>query len=222
VYNPGHFVEDRLPVLHELIRAHPLATLVTVTPEGLVANHIPMEVGPGDSAFGTLRGHVSRANPLWRTATGGAALAIFQGPQGYVSPAWYPAKAEHGRVVPTWNYAVVHAHGSLRAIDDPAWLRAFVERLTDAHEERRPAPWHVSDAPEEYIERQLQGIVGLEMEIVRLEGKWKMSQNRSAEDRAGIVQGLRHAGDAAGHALADVVAERMGEPPTARGGAARA
>jgi transcriptional regulator len=212
MYNPAHFVEDRLPVLHELIRAHPLATLVTITAEGLVANHIPMEIGPGEGAFGTLRGHVSRANPLWRTAQTGPALAIFQGPQGYVTPAWYPAKAEHGKVVPTWNYAVVHAHGPLHVIDDPSWLRAFVERLTDAHEQGRREPWHVSDAPEDYIQRQVQGIVGLELEIVRLEGKWKMSQNRSAEDRAGMLHGLRQTGDPASLALAEAVAERMATP----------
>jgi transcriptional regulator len=216
MYNPAHFVEDRIPVLHELIRSHPLATLVTVTAAGLVANHIPMEIGPGDSAFGTLRGHVSRANPLWQTAQTGDALAIFQGPQGYVTPAWYAAKAEHGRVVPTWNYAVVHAHGPLRAIDDPEWLRAFVERLTDAHEQGRPQPWHVSDAPEEFIQRQVQGIVGLELPITRLEGKWKMSQNRNAEDRAGVVQGLRRDGKARDVALADLVADRMGSPAPSR------
>jgi transcriptional regulator len=218
MYNPAHFVEDRLPVLHELIRAHPLAALVALTADGLVANHIPMEIGPGDGPLGTLRGHVSRANPLWRTARGAPALAIFQGPQGYVTPAWYEAKAEHGRVVPTWNYAVVHAHGPLVVIDDSAWLRAFVERLTDAHERGRAAPWHVSDAPEEFIERQVQGIVGLELPIERLEGKWKVSQNRSPADRAGVVAGLRQDGDAASLSLAELVARRSGETAPSREG----
>lgn len=219
MYNPAHFREERLPVLHQLIRQHPLAALVTVGPEGLVANHIPMEIDPAGGALGTLRGHVARANPVWQAARDAEALAIFQGPQGYITPAWYPAKAEHGKVVPTWNYAVVHAHGPLRPIDDPAWLRAFVERLTDTHERGRPKRWHVSDAPDDFIERQLQGIVGIEIPISRLEGKWKMSQNRSAADRAGVVHGLRRAGDAPSLAMADGVARATGEGPPAGGGA---
>jgi transcriptional regulator len=197
-----------VPVLHQFITEHPLAALVTAGPDGLTADHVPMEIDPAGGALGTLRGHVSRANPLWQRASGTMVLAIFQGPQGYVTPAWYPAKAEHGRVVPTWNYAVVHAHGELRAVDDARWLRAFVERLTDAHEGGRAKRWHVADAPEEFIERQLGGIVGIEIALSRLEGKWKMSQNRSAQDRAGVVHGLRRDGDAPSLALAEVVARR--------------
>ena len=221
MYLPSHFREDRVPVLHALIRAHPLATLVTLGPDGLVANHIPMEIDPG-GAFGVLRGHVSRANPLWQSARLDVdALAIFQGAQGYVTPAWYATKAETGKVVPTWNYAVVHASGPLRAIDDPAWLRDLVGRLTDHHEGRRRAagggaPWRVTDAPDDYVERQLHGIVGIEIRLAQLEGKWKMSQNRTAEDRAAVVAGLRAAGDPASLALADLVAGSLAE---AEGGA---
>ncbi len=163
---------------------------------------------PG-GALGLLRGRVARANPLWQRARGQEVLAIFQGPQGYVTPAWYPAKAEHGRVVPTWNYAVVQAHGELRALDDPGWVRASSSSASPTrHEGGRPKRWHVADAPEEFIERQLQGIVGIEVALRRLEGKWKMSQNRIAQDRAGVVHGLRRGGDAPSLALAEVVARK--------------
>ena len=223
MYLPSHFREDRVPVLHALIRAHPLATLVTLGRDGLTANHIPMEIEPG-GALGVLRGHVSRANPMWqslrlvgdvqpeagRASTADVeALAIFQGAQGYVTPAWYATKAETGKVVPTWNYVVVHAAGPLRVIDDPAWLRGLVGRLTDHHEGGRAEPWRVTDAPDDYVERQLRGIVGIEIPLTRLDGKWKMSQNRTAEDRAAVVAGLRAAGDPASVALAELVAESL-------------
>src|SRR5262245_26390554 len=208
MYNPAHFREARIPVLHELIRHHPLAALVTLGPEGLVANHIPMEIDPEPGPFGTLRGHVARANPVWREAGASAieALAIFAGPQRYITPSWYPTKAESGRVVPTWNYAVVHVHGPLRAIDDAAWLRAFVTRLTDRHEAARAVPWRVTDAPDDFIERQLGAIVGIEIPVRRLEGKWKVSQNRDEGDRSGVVAGLREGDDAAARLMADLVA----------------
>jgi transcriptional regulator len=223
MYLPAHFREDRVPVLHQLIRDHPLATLVTLGPEGLAADHIPMEIEPGGE-LGVLRGHVARGNPVWRTAPLADALAIFQTAQGYVTPAWYRTKAESGKVVPTWNYVVVHAAGPLRAIDDPAWLRAFVTRLTDHHEARRrdldgtSEPWRVTDAPDDYVERMLGGIVGIEIPLARLEGKWKMSQNRVAEDREAVVAGLRAAGDPASLALAELVEdalarERAAAPP---------
>jgi transcriptional regulator len=208
VYNPPHFREDRLPVLHALIREHGLATLVTMGPDGLAANHIPMEVHDNDGPLGTLRGHVSRANPVWhRTVADVEALAIFQGPQAYVSPAWYPTKQETGKVVPTWNYAVVHAHGPLRVIEDRGWLRALVERLTARYEADRADPWHVTDAPADYVEGMLNGIIGLEIPIARLEGKWKVSQNRPAADRTGVVAGLRAAGGPERAAMADLVDE---------------
>ena len=213
MYNPSHFQEARVPVLHGLIRRHPLATLVTLGAEGLVANHIPMEIDAEPAPFGTLRGHVARANPVWRdSAPDVAALVIFSGPDAYVTPSWYPTKGESGRVVPTWNYAVVHAYGPLRAIEDPAWLRAFVTRLTERHEAERSLPWKVTDAPEDFIQRQLGAIVGIEIPVRRLEGKWKVSQNRAAQDRAGVVAGFREGSDPAGRAMADLVAD-AGDPP---------
>jgi transcriptional regulator len=214
MYNPAHFQETRVPVLHELIRRHPLATLVTLGPDGLMANHIPMEIDTEPAPFGTLRGHVARANPVWRvSAREVEALVIFSGPDGYVTPSWYLTKEESGRVVPTWNYAVVHAHGPLRAIEDMGWLRDFVSRLTDRHESERAAPWKVTDAPADFIERQLGGIVGLEIPVRRLEGKWKVSQNRPAPDRAGVVAGFRERGDPVSGALADLVANADEPPP---------
>ena len=196
MYLPKHFEETRIETLRELIRAHPLGALVTLTPGGLDANHVPFELDPDPAPFGTLRGHVARANPVWREPSRDVeALVIFQGPGAYISPALYPTKAETGRVVPTWNYAVVHAHGPLRAVDDREWLRSFVTRLTDRHESTRSDPWQVTDAPAEYVDQMLGAIVGLEIPLTRLVGKWKMSQNRPPADRAGVVEGLSRAGD---------------------------
>lgn len=204
MYLPNHFAEERVDVLHRLIEAHPLGTLVTLGPDGPDANHLPFEISPDPAPFGTLRGHVARANPVWRTAAPGApALVVFHGPGAYVSPSLYPSKREDARLVPTWNYVVVHAHGSLRAIEDSAWLHAFVERLTRRHEASRHQPWKVTDAPENFIESMLRGIVGLELPIARLLGKWKLSQNRSSADRLGAEAGLRREGGATGKALAD-------------------
>ena len=199
MYLPKHFEETRVEVLHALIHAYPFGTLVTLTAGGLDANHIPFEVDPEPSPFGTLRGHVARANPVWRGISAGAeALVIFQGPDTYISPSWYETKVETGKVVPTWNYVVVHAHGVPRFIDDRAWLRAFVTRLTERHEAGRQTPWKVTDAPAEYIDAQLGAIIGLEIPIARLVGKWKVSQNRPPRDRAGVIDGLtREAGRAA-------------------------
>ena len=206
MFNPTLFKEDRIPVLHELIRARGFAALVTLGPHGLTADHIPLELDPEPAPLGTLRGHVARANPVWQVYRKDVeVLAVFQGPDVYVSPAWYPTKQETGKVVPTWNYAVVHAHGPLRAVDDAEWLRALVTRLTDRHEAGRAQPWHVTDAPADFIDGMLKGIVGLEIPITRLDGKWKMSQNRNAVDRAGVVQALRAAGDGASAAVADLV-----------------
>lgn len=206
MYAPKHFEETRVDVLHDLIRSYPFGSLVTLTPGGLDANHIPFEIDPSPGPFGTLRGHVARANPVWRdVAPGAAALVIFQGVDGYVSPAWYPTKAETGKVVPTWNYAVVHAHGVPRFIDDRAWLRAFVEKLTIRHEAARPEPWRITDAPADYIDTQVGAIIGLEMPITRLIGKWKVSQNRPPEDREGVVQGLLRERGESGTAMADLV-----------------
>lgn len=207
MYLPSHFEETRVEVMHQLMQEHPLAMLVSHGAAGLDANHLPFEIVPAAEAFGTLRGHVARGNPLWRELAGGEVLAVFQGAQAYITPAWYPTKQETEKVVPTWNYAVVHAHGPLRVIDDPAWLRALVTRLTERHEAAMPTPWQVSDAPADFIDRQLQAIVGIEIPIARLVGKWKTSQNRSATDRAGVVQGLQAAGDAASLAMAALVGQ---------------
>lgn len=206
MYLPKHFEETRVETLHALIRAHPLGALVTLAPGGLDANHLPFEVDPDPAPFGTLRGHVARANPVWREFTREVeALVLFQGPETYISPSWYPSKQETARVVPTWNYVVVHAHGPLRIVDDRAWLRAFVERLTNRHEAGRRDPWKVTDAPADYVDRQVEAIVGLEIPIARLAGKWKVSQNRPARDRDGVVEGLRRQGDAASAAMAEAV-----------------
>lgn len=194
MYLPAHFSESRPEVLHELVRAHPFGLLVTRSVEGeLVADGVPfvLDTGPEDGPFGVLRAHVARANPLWhQSRTDASSLVVFQGPQAYVSPAWYASKAEHGKVVPTWNYIMVQASGRLRAIDDPTWLRAFVGRLTDRHEAPRVAPWAVEDAPADFVETMLGAIVGIEIALTSLAGKWKVSQNRSAADRAGVARGL--------------------------------
>jgi transcriptional regulator len=212
MYLPKHFEETRVEVLHELIRAHPFGSLVTLTSGGLDANHIPFEVAPDPAPFGTLRGHVARANPVWRDRSSEvAALVIFQGPDTYVSPSWYPTKLETGKVVPTWNYAVVHAHGVPRFIDDRAWLRAFVETLTTRHESGRPAPWKVTDAPADFIDKQVGAIIGLEIPITRLIGKWKVSQNRPVQDRQGAVEGLLREGGESGAAMADLVRRATSE-----------
>jgi transcriptional regulator len=212
MYLPQHFEESRVPVLHEHIHAHPLGALVTLTPRGLDATHIPFEVDPEPAPFGTLRGHIARANPLWREVLPDVeALVIFQGPGTYISPAWYPTKQETGKVVPTWDYAIVHAHGTPRFIDDRAWLRAFVETLTNRYESTRRDPWKVTDAPADYIDKQLGAIIGLEIPIIRLVGKWKMSQNRPAQDRDGVVKGLRQEGGQAGATIADLVRQSSSE-----------
>lgn len=214
MYQPSHFVERRVDVLHALIAAQPLGTLMRVDAAGaLQADAVPLLVEPGGGPQGTLRGHVARANPLWRDAAqagGVPVLVVFHGPQGYVSPSWYPSKAAHGKVVPTWNYVVVQARGTLRAVDDAAWLRDFVARLTARMEAGRAAPWSIDDAPADYAASMLRAIVGIEIELTSLEGKFKLSQNRDAADCEGVVAGLRadaaRRGDAGAAALADAVA----------------
>ena len=207
MYLPKHFEETRDEVMHGLIRTHPLGLLVTQGVHGLDANPLPwlLDAGAGDGPHGTLRGHVARANPVWREADGAEVLVLFQGAQAYVSPGWYPSKAEHGKVVPTWNYAVVQARGRLRAVDDAAWLHRLVGRLTDTHEATQPRPWQVGDAPADFIEKLLDAIVGLELEITALSGKWKVSQNRGAADREGVAQGLAARADAPAQAMAALV-----------------
>jgi transcriptional regulator len=206
MYQVGAFREERIDVMHALMRSHRLATLVTVHDGVPEANHLPLLIDPEPSPNGTLHGHVARANPLWRQADGQEVLVIFQGPQAYVTPSWYPSKRETGQVVPTWNYAVVHAYGPLIVRDDREWLRALVTRLTDQQEAGLPQPWRVADAPADYLERMLGAIVGIEIPLARLSGKWKVSQNRTAADRAGVAEGLGSQGDAQAQAMADLVA----------------
>jgi transcriptional regulator len=196
MYRPSHFQEDRPEVLHALIRAHPLAQLVTAGGQGIEANPLPMLIDPAASPNGTLRGHLARANDQVAALRAvGQALVIFQGPQAYVSPSWYPSKAEHGKVVPTWNYVAVHAWGVPKVIDDAAWLRRLIEDLTISQEQHRPNPWAVGDSPEEFIDTMVKAIVGIEIPIDRIEGKWKLSQNRSDPDRRGVAEGLRAEGN---------------------------
>ena len=195
MYVPEHFRETRLDVLHAFIERYPLGTLVAVTPDGINANHIPMQWLPTGDGLGLLRGHIARANALWRLLEAGASvLAIFIGPDHYVSPSWYPSKHEHGKAVPTWNYAAVHVTGHIRFIEDAGWLRGLVESLTDEHEGKRVDRWRVTDAPADYIEGMLRAIVGFEIKVSSIEGKFKASQNRPAADRAGVANALRAAG----------------------------
>ena len=197
MYTPATFREARLAVLHGLMAAHPLGALVRHGQDGLCADHLPFEIAAPtlDAPFGILRAHVARANPLWRTAGGSDdALVIFQGPHAYITPAWYAEKQRSGKEVPTFNYAVVHAHGPLRAIDDPAWLLGLVARLTARHEAGLAAPWQVGDAPAGYIDKLLKAIVGIEIPLARLEGKWKMEQKNSLPDRLRVARELSRTG----------------------------
>ncbi len=190
MYTPPAFREDDPQTLRRLMREARLATLVTSTAAGLVATPLPLLLDETEGEHGVLYGHVARANPQWTQAPIGDALAIFHGPDAYVTPSWYAAKREHGKVVPTWNYAAVHAYGPVTFFDDADELLRVVSRLTDLHEGIRAEPWAVADAPDPFIRSQLKGIIGLRMPITRLEGKQKMSQNRSPADRLGVVRGL--------------------------------
>ncbi|RVT92012.1 FMN-binding negative transcriptional regulator [Rhodovarius crocodyli] len=190
MYLPPAFREDDHAVLHEAMREARLANLVTMTPEGLVATPLPLFLAAEEGPHGTLYGHVARANPQWKLPPQGEALALFTGPHGYVSPSWYPSKAEHHKVVPTWNYVAVHAYGPVELFEDADRLLSVVSRLTALHEGPRAQPWSVSDAPADFIRAQLRGIIGLRLPITRLEGKRKLSQNRSEADRAGVAAGL--------------------------------
>jgi len=212
MYLPSHFEETRIEILHRLIGSHPLGALVTFGADGLNANHVPFEVDPDPAPFGTLRAHVARANPVWREFSKEVEpLVIFQGAQIYVTPSWYQTKKETGKVVPTFNYIVVHAYGTMRVFEDSAWLRKFVGGLTDRFEASRAQPWAVTDAPEDFVAMQLRAIVGIEIQLTRLIGKWKTSQNRPAADQEGVVAGLRESDDAVARAMADAV-ERNRKP----------
>ena len=209
MYLPHHFKEDRPEILGAFMREHPFATLVSLGADGLIGSHLPMLWDPAPAPFGTLTGHIARPNPQGKDARGGFdALAIFLGPQAYISPNWYPSKREHGKVVPTWNYVAVHAYGPLKMIDDAEWLRAFVTKLTNLHESFSAVPWKVTDAPAAFVDQMLKGIVGMEIPLTRLEGKWKLSQNRPATDQASTVAGLKARDDTDSRAMAEAMAAR--------------
>jgi len=211
VYLPRSFAEEDLPTLFAFIEAYPLAAVVTdSTTDGLFATHLPLVLDRAAGPMGTLVGHVARANPHSRFLMDGplSALVIFTGPDAYITPEWYRTKEETGRAVPTWNYVAVHAYGSLRLNDDPQFLREHLEMLTHRHESGRARPWHVTDAPPDYVAQQMKAIVRVELPIDRLEGKWKMSQNRLDADIAGVIRGLGASSSPEDQAVAAIVSER--------------
>ncbi|WP_323118953.1 FMN-binding negative transcriptional regulator [Burkholderia alba] len=208
MYLPAHFDESRTEVLQQLIADHPLGALVTVGPDGLDANHLPFEFEPGAGGRGTLRAHVARANPVWREAAERPdTLVIFQGPSAYLSPSWYPGKLDTHRFVPTYQYMVVHAHGRITVRDDERFVRGLVARLTRKMEAGEPVPWKMSDAPADFIDQMLAAIVGLEIDVTRLTGKWKLGQNRDARDRIGAAERMRERGGDERTAVADAMAK---------------
>jgi transcriptional regulator len=210
MYLPHYFEETCIDELHRLIAAHPLSTLAITVDGELMVNHIPMLIDSEDGEFGTLRAHIARTNPLWQQLHGATnAVAIFQGEQSYISPNWYPSKQETGKQVPTWNYAVVHAHGKPRFIDDASWLYKHLEEMTDAQEAGQKLPWKISDAPREFIDKLTNAIVGIEFPITRISGKWKMSQDEIRADQLGVVSNLQARNDQASLTIAGMVAQRM-------------
>ncbi|MBP1204629.1 transcriptional regulator [Duganella sp. 1411] len=209
MYLPSAFAEDRLEVRHGLMRAHPLATLILADADGVTADLIPFMLydGEGATGLGVLRAHVARANPLWRKLESGArCLVLFQGPESYISPTWYATKRTTHKVVPTWNYAVVQARGDGRVVDDAAWLRRQLDDLTASQEGRMPGPWKPADAPADFLAANMKAIVGIEIPIDSLVGKWKVSQNRLEADRHGVVEGLQAQSNPE---MAELVAERI-------------
>ena len=191
MYIPKHFEESRVEVLHNLVMMYPFGSLVTSGSAGLIVNHLPFVIRPEPKPYGTLRGHVARANPVWQELSVSIeSVVVFQGPQAYISPSWYPSKAQHGKVVPTWNYGTVHAYGSPRAVEDIDWLTEQLADLTDLQESSNPRPWKINDAPKDYLDKMLQAIVGIEIPIGKIMGKWKLSQNRPNADRRGVIAAL--------------------------------
>jgi transcriptional regulator len=215
MYIPQAHEETDIDVLHALIRSHPLGTWVAQSNTELVANHLPFIIDTTRGEFGTLMCHVARANPVWQTHSRTMnSIVTFKGPQSYITPSWYPSKHAHGKAVPTWNYAVVHAQGLPQVIEDREWLLTHVAELTDTHESTQALPWKVSDAPPEYIDKLLAAIVGIEIPIARLIGKWKASQNRSTADKLGVIAGLTARGDPQSQDMAALVSRfvSMNEP----------
>ncbi|MGA1804859.1 FMN-binding negative transcriptional regulator [Rhizobium sp. HT1-10] len=214
MYQPPHFREDRIDFQHGLIRAHPLGLLISSGADGPVANAIPFHLDPSLGERGRLQAHVARANGQWREIRDGApVLVVFQGPHAYVTPSWYRTKQETGKVVPTWNYAIVQVRGPARIIEDAAWIRAQIEALTRGQEDRRAEPWAVGDAPEAFVASQIKGIVGIEIDIAAIDGKWKVSQNRSEADRNGVVEGLLAGPDVTSDAAAMAALVREHDAP---------
>ena len=208
MYVPRAFAVDDVPILHQQMLATPLPVLVTHGSQGLIASHVPLLLNPDEGACGTLYGHLARANPHWKAlAEGAEALVIFAGEQAYISPSFYPGKAEHGKAVPTWNYLAVHAYGTAEVFDDAERLLALVSRLSSKHEADRSEPWSVSDAPADYIDSMLKAIVRFRLPITRLDGKRKLSQNRDAADQAGVRKGLLANSNPQDHALAHLMAK---------------
>ncbi|MGE5492332.1 MAG: FMN-binding negative transcriptional regulator [Actinomycetota bacterium] len=201
MYIPNAFKEEDLKVLQDLMAQYPLATVVTIGPDGMEANPVPLLYDPAPregAPYGVLRGHLARANPQWqRFRPEAGVLAVFHGPQSYISPNWYPSKVEHGKAVPTWNYAVAEAKGSLTVIEDPSRLRRILAELTAVHEADQAQPWSLDDAPEDFIANQLKAVVGIEIAVTSLVGKWKMSQNRQEADRHGVATALAGGGETA-------------------------
>ncbi|MGP1718619.1 MAG: FMN-binding negative transcriptional regulator [Methylophilus sp.] len=207
MYIPKHFSETDTDALHETVRAYPLATLVSTSSNSINANHLPLHFAQKKDALGSLIGHVARANPLCKEIMDGQeVLAIFHGPHAYISPSWYATKARAGMVVPTWNYVVVHAHGTFKLMDDAQWLRAHLETLTADHESRFEKPWRLDDAPAAFIDKLIDAVVGIEIEITHLTGKCKASQNQAVENQLGVLQGLRARDQQQDHAMASVIA----------------
>lgn len=213
MYVQPQFHESRLPVLHELIRQHPLATFIVHRDE-IVVNHFPLLV-EDTGEFGVLKGHIPKSNDLCEALESGEpAIAVFQGPEAYITPSWYPSKHKHGKAVPTWNYAVVHAHGIPVAVHDADWLYEHLNQLTNQHEAQRPVPWQVADAPANFTKVMLDAIVGIEMPITSLVGKWKVSQNKSLADKKGIAAGLRARGSNDDLALERMLTDTVDNSPT--------
>ena len=211
MYVPQHFEENDPAVLHALMRAHPFGAWIMAVDGELIANHLPFLLDTGSGGHGVLKGHIARANPAWRALQAGLpSMVIFQGADTYITPSWYASKAEHGKVVPTWNYTIVQAYGRMRVVNDPSWLLQQITAMTAVQEAAQPKPWGVSDAPEAFVAAQLKGIVGIEIEITRIEAKWKVSQNRSEADRLGVTAGLRLSPDDASQQMAELVETRGG------------
>lgn len=210
MFLPDHFRVEDIAEMHALMRTHPFAALVSMGSTGLYGTHLPT-VLKGEGGNGVIECHLSRANPHWKDlANGGEAMMIFQGAEGYITPNWYATKAQTGKAVPTWNYVIVHAYGRPEVVKEKEWVLRHVTELSDQQERGEAHPWKVSDAPESYIDVMLRGIVGFRFAITRLEGKWKMSQNREAQDRSGVIDGLKARAASEDVQVAEIVARKMG------------